>query len=98
MKSRCSKLRVNGEVQEYPLGAWADHFSRLSKSRAHSEDISNSSETRLINDLAIASLSNEEQILDVPFTLEEVKCVIMKLKSGKSYGPDGVSAEHLKWV
>jgi len=50
-----------------------------------------------INDLATASLSNNEYILDVPFTLEEVECAIKKLKSGKSCGPDGLSAEHLKW-
>ena len=50
-----------------------------------------------INDLATASLSNNEYILDVPFILEEVECAIRKLKSGKSGGPDGLSAEHLKW-
>ena len=99
MKSRCSKLRVNGEVlsnKENLLSAWADHFSRLSKSHAHSEEGLKQLGNK-INDLAFASLSNEEHILDVPFTLEEVKCAIMKLKSRKSCGPDGLSAEHLKW-
>ena len=67
-----------------------------SKSREHSEDGLKQLGNK-INDLAIASLSNEEHILDVPFTLEEVKCAVMKLKSRKCCGPDGLSAEHLKW-
>ena len=36
-------------------------------------------------------------ILDVPFTLNEVVCVVKKLKPGKAYSPEGISAEHLKW-
>ena len=50
-----------------------------------------------ITDLTSASLSNEEYILDVPFTLEEVIGAVMKLKLGKSGGLDGVVAEHLRW-
>ena len=51
-----------------------------------------------MNDLASASLSNEEYILDVPFTLDhEVISAVMKLKLGKSGGPDGIIAEHLRW-
>ena len=47
--------------------------------------------------ISVQLLSNNEYILDVPFTLEEVECAIKKLKSGKSGGPDVPSAEHLKW-
>ena len=50
-----------------------------------------------MDDLAIASLSNEEYILDVPFALEEVVNAVMKLKLRKSGGPDGIIAEHLRW-
>ena len=99
MKSRCSKLRVNSEVlsnKDNLLGAWADHFSKLSKSREHSEEGLKQLGNK-INDLEIASLSNEEHILDVPFTLEEVKCAVEKLKPWKCCGPDGLSAEYLKW-
>ena len=99
MKSRCSKLRMNGEVlsnKDNLLGAWADHFSKLSKSREHSEDGLKQLGNK-INDLEIASLSNEEHILDVPFTLEEVKFAVKKLKPWKYCGPDGLSVEHLKW-
>ena len=49
-----------------------------------------------MDDLATESLSNEEYIPDVPFTLEEVAYAVKKLKSGKACGPDGISAEHLK--
>jgi len=41
MKSRCSKLRVDGEVlsnKDDLLGAWANHFSKLSKSRVLSDE------------------------------------------------------------
>ena len=99
MKSRCSKLRVDGKVlsnkDDLP-GAWANHFSKLSKSRVLSDKGLKQLGNK-INDLATASLSNNEYILDIPFTLEEVECAIKKLKSGKSCGPDGLSAEHLKW-
>ena len=37
-----------------------------------------------MDDLATASLSNEEYILDVPFTLEEVAYAVNKLKSCKA--------------
>ena len=43
------------------------------------------------------SFSNEEFILDVPFTLREVAGTVKKLKCGKACGPDGIFAEHLKW-
>ena len=49
-----------------------------------------------MDDLATGSLSNEEYILDVPFTLEEVAYAVNKLKTGKASGPDSISAEHLK--
>ena len=35
-------------------------------------------------------------ILDVFFTAEEVKTVVMHLKKRKSPGPDGLVAEHLQ--
>jgi len=78
------------------LGAWANHFSKLSKSRILSDEGLKQLGNK-INDQATASLSNSECILDVPFTLGEVECAIKKLKSEKWCGPEGLSAEHLKW-
>ena len=95
-KSRTSKLRVNGEVlskRSDLLGAWADHFGKLSTSHVDSEDGLKQLANKLTN-LETASLSNEECILDVPFSLEEVELAIKKLKTGKSSGPDGLCRTH----
>ncbi len=98
-KCRCSKLRVDGKLISDRcdlLKAWSDHFSTLSKSRLLSEvDLQNLDSK--MDDLDIAFLSNEEYILDVPFSLEEVVNAVMKLKLRKSGGPDGIIAEHLRW-
>ena len=99
LKARCSKLRVNGEVisnRDDLVGSWANHFSSLFKSRLSSEDGLQQLDKKM-DDLATASFSNEEYILDVPFTLDEVVCAVKKLKPGKACGPEGISAEHLKW-
>ena len=97
-KSRCSKLCVNGTVisaKNDLLNAWADHFSTLSKTHLQVEEGLQNLDEKM-NDLASTSLSNEEYILDVPFTLDEVINAVMKLKLGKSGGPDGIVAEHLR--
>ena len=44
------------------------------------------------------SLENEEYLLDVPFTVEEVAVAVCRLKSRKAAGPDGLMAEHLKFA
>ena len=83
--ARCSKLRVNGEVlsaRDDLVGAWANHFSNLSKSLLPSEEGLQQLDKKM-DDLTTGSLSNEEYILDVPFTLDEVVCAVKKLKPGK---------------
>ena len=49
-----------------------------------------------INKMMHDSFNNEDSLLDVPFTSEEVDSVLKKLKLGKAAGHDGVQAEHLK--
>ena len=44
------------------------------------------------------SVSNEEFVLDVPFSVEEVATAVRKLKGGKVAGPDGLTAEYLKEI
>ena len=78
------------------LNVWADHFSTLSKTHLQVEEGLQNLDEKM-NDLASASLSNEEYVLDVPFTLDEVIIAVMKLKLGKSGGPDGIVAKHLRW-
>jgi hypothetical protein len=42
-----------------------------------------------------SSFENEEYLLDVPFTAEEVHAAVRKLKGRKAAGPAGIMAEHL---
>ena len=42
------------------------------------------------------SYQNEEFLLDVPFTADEVTRAVARLKKRKAPGPDGLMAEHLK--
>ena len=98
-RPRCSKLHVNGRVLSDKadlVQAWGDHFSTLAKSRRQSHEELSTLQSK-VDDLTTAPLSNEEYILDVAFTLEEVQGAVNKLKLGKSGGPDGIIAEHLRW-
>ena len=45
--------------------------------------------------LATLSLGNEDSLLDIPFTTDEVSAAMKKLKRGKAPGPDNVMSEHL---
>ena len=38
---------------------------------------------------------NEDSTLDWDVTVEEIQCMIKRLKRGKSTGPDGMVAEHV---
>ena len=44
----------------------------------------------------VASGGNEDCILDVPFTAEEVEQAVLTLKKKKAAGPDGLTAKHLQ--
>ena len=96
-KSRCAKLAVGGEVVQDPevLQVWAEHFQKLMKSRV--ESVPDLSELKQkVEAMETLSRENEEFLLDVPFTAEEVARVVARLKGRKAPGPDGLMAEHLK--
>ena len=74
-KPRCSKLKVGNDLvtnKEDLLRIWADHFTELSKSK-----INDSEGLQRLNDkvqsLYNIPLSNEEYLLDTPFTVEELE-------------------------
>ena len=50
----------------------------------------------MVDSLEMSSHFDEECLLDVPFTMEDISRAINKLKSKKAPGPDGLMAEHLK--
>ena len=45
--------------------------------------------------LVTLSLGNEDSLLEIPFTTDEVSAAIKKLKRGKAPGPDNLMSEHL---
>ena len=69
--------------------------------RAHAQQCSCTTDAcqwkRKVESLESQSHSNEEFLLDVPFTAEEVSGAVSRLKGKKAPGPDGVMAEHLKF-
>ena len=95
-KGRASLL-VNGSLSSDPsvvLPYWADHFSGLSKSQC-STNPSLKKFTHSIHKIKIETFSDEEFILDVPFSPEEVITAIKRLKRDNSPGPDLLSSRHL---
>lgn len=91
---------IDGEVSsdaEKVMGAWTNHFKRLSAS--HVEDFPTlQTFSTLLEDVAQCSWENdeEEMILDVPSMLDEVMRVVGGLKLGKAGGYDDLQPEHLR--
>ena len=90
---------VDEEVVQDPerlLKVWANHFRVLAESSL-SDGHGNSDEwVEKIKRLEALSYENEEYLLDVPFTSDEVSRAVHKLKKKKAPGPDGLLVEHLK--
>ena len=81
---------------EHLLNLWANHFKVLVRSHLQ-EDLENSGERmRKTEELESLFHLNEEFLLNVPFTSDEVTRAVHKLKRRKSPEPDGLMAEHLK--
>ena len=76
------------------LPLWADHFSNLSTSQL-SNNPSLQKIWNTIPEVEIASLVDEESILDVSFMPEEVNAAINCLKRSSSAGPNSLSPQHL---
>ena len=98
-KSRCSKLIVGEEVMQDPerlLKIWANHFRVLAESSLSYGQGNSDEWVEKIKRLEALSYENEEYLLDVPFTSDEVARAVHKLKKKKAPGPDGLLAEHLK--
>ena len=86
-KSRCSKLVVEDVTVQDP--------EKLGKSRVGATTDA-CHWKRKVESLESQSHSNEEFLLDVPFTAEEVSGAVTRLKGKKAPRPDGLMAEPLK--
>ena len=76
------------------LDAWSQHYVNLSKSKREELPLLQKLESH-INNLDLQSYSNNDSILDVPFTFKRDQECAKKAKKGKSPGQDKIMAEHL---
>ena len=72
-----------------------NHFQKLEESRLDETDRGKDLQEK-IKLLENQSLQNEEFLLDISFTADEVSRAVARLKKRKAPGPDGLMAEHLK--
>jgi hypothetical protein len=69
---------------------WAEHFRSVASSRVDS--VRELEDLKLkVDGLLPSSFKNEEYLLDVPFTAEEVHAAVRKLKGRKAAGPGRAS-------
>ena len=76
------------------LDCWKAHFSELAKSKLDAD----SAECQVESDLHARSFGHNDQVLDTPFTIEEIENAVKKLKAGNGGGFDGLQPEHIKYV
>ena len=95
-RAECSKLMDENQKPTTDsskiIELFRTYFSDLASSR-DDEMVSNT-----VDDLSILeanSFTDEDQILDVDFVVEEVETALKALKCGRSKGADGLSSEHL---
>ena len=85
-KSRCSRLVVEDVTVQDPevlLKVWAEHFQKLGESKLGATTDA-CQWKRKVESLESQSHSNEEFLLDVPFTAEEVSGAVTRLKGKKA--------------
>ena len=92
------KLLVNGNLitdSEALLSTWASHFEAQGHSQLSSNDFRKDVHSK-VQDLEYGSFCESDEVLDVPFDVEEVEHALKRLKSKRAGGPDNLSPEHLK--
>ena len=85
-KAQCSKLFVDGEVVQDPetlLKVCVSHFRKLAELRLDETDKGKDLQEK-IKVLENQSHQNEEFLLDVPFTADEVSRAVARLKKRKA--------------
>ena len=93
-KIQCRKLNVNGRSisdETDCLNCWRDHFSKLAQHNEHRlADVD-------VDGVYARSFRFEDQVFDIPFSIEEAECAVSMLKGGKSGGADVLQPEHIKF-
>ena len=80
-----SHLQVNNNIITCPddvMSAWVTHFETLGYSKVQESSLLQQLQST-IPLLHSLSLNNEDYVLDVPITIEEIEGAIAKLKCGK---------------
>ena len=91
----CSKINLDNHTTSDPseiCSAFRSYFCSLSASRI-APNVSKSK----INSLFQESFENENSILHDEINISDVSSAVKSLKAGKTAGPDGVTAEHIKY-
>ena len=91
----CSKNNLDNHTTSDPseiCSAFRSYFCSLSASRI-APNVSKSK----INSLFQESFGNENSILRDEINISDVSSAVKSLKAGKAAGPDGVTAEHIKY-
>ena len=78
------------------MTTWEQHFRELSRSKEEDFPILTGLREQ-VEGLLQRSPENEDMVLDIPFTAEEVDNALRRLKSGKAAGHDMLQPEHLKY-
>ena len=93
----CNKLYVDGVVYKDTgslLECWQNYFRLLGKSTGSDNGLENIVDCNLLHE---SSKANDDSVLDYDINMEEVEYTVASMRSGKSSGPNCVSAEHLKY-
>ena len=93
------KLLVDNNLITDPshvLSTWADHFESLGQSQVSSSSPLSEIQKR-VNDMERRSFNDNDNVLDVPFDVEEVGHAVNRLKLRRSGGPDNLSPEHIRY-
>ena len=94
-RTHCRKLLVDGKSvteEDKLLKCWKDYFTTLAQTQACTSDHHDLD----VSHMEAMSHGFDDLIVDTPFTVEEVKNALTKLKTKRSGGADGLAAEHLK--
>lgn len=99
----CSSLKVDGKIvtdDAELLSIWEKHYSELFSPSDNPKFDAKFKEfiDDKVSEYKTLSLDITDNIIDDPFSVEQVANTCIKLPSGKSGGPDSIVYEHVKYA